>query len=102
MSDTDRQAAADAGARQISHRHVEHAVRYHPPSDLARLAHEQLRREVDRLAHLIIEICPPSRETERAVDKLTDEVLAHANAAVARNHDRLTRPNADFDEWTYD
>jgi hypothetical protein len=100
--DEERQKSADLGARLIAHRHVTHAVRYHPPSDLARLAHEQLRRQVEDLAHTIIEICPPGRETERAIDKLLDEVLAHANAAVARNHGRLTPPDSDDGkEWTY-
>jgi hypothetical protein len=102
-SDAEHTAGRDARARQLLHQTLRHNIVYHPPNDVAVLAHQQLRREVERLGDLAIEICPPTPELAEAIRKLTDEVLAGFNAAVARNHDRLTAPDGDDGtEWTYE
>jgi hypothetical protein len=96
---------ADREQRRKLHARITNDVAHHPPGDLARPAHEQIRRETERLAHLYVEICPPGRELSLALTKLLDEAMAHANAAVARNHGRLTEPaehGAGLLEWSYD
>jgi hypothetical protein len=79
----------DAELREALHRRVVTDVGYHAPNDAAREAHEQIRLHTETLAHLMIDLCPPGRELSLGLTKLIDEAMAHFNAAVARNHDRL-------------
>jgi succinate dehydrogenase/fumarate reductase flavoprotein subunit len=79
----------EGSARDALHDRVNRDVLYYPPGDKAREAHDKIRAETERLAHVYIDLCPPSRELSLALTKLIDEAMAHANAAVARNHDRL-------------
>jgi hypothetical protein len=83
--------AHDQEARAILHARIANDVQYHAPDENARASHEEIREATEHLAHLYIEICPPGRELSMALTKLIDEAMAHANAAVARNHAR-TRP----------
>jgi len=71
------------------HDEVTHRVAYHAPDTAARVAHETMRGAVAELAHKAIDTCPMSLELQLALRKLTDEVLAGFNAAIARNHDRI-------------
>lgn len=64
-------------------------VQHYPPGEVAIRFHQQIRERTLELANLYIELCPPSRELSLALTKLVDEAMAHANAAVARNHDQL-------------
>lgn len=70
---------------------VENDTAYHAPDDTAKVAHELLRDETLRLARLFVDVCPMGRELSLALTKLVDEAMAHANAAVARNHAGLDR-----------
>jgi hypothetical protein len=85
---------SDLEARTQLHARTIRDVKYHPPDDRARAAHELLRAEIERLAHLAIEVCPPGRELSLGLTDLVDGALMHFNAAVARNHDRLRDPSA--------
>jgi len=71
------------------HDQVTHRIAYHAPDIAARVAHETMRGAVAELAHKAIDTCPVSPELYEALRKLTDEVLAGFNAAIARNHDRI-------------
>lgn len=68
---------------------LEKDVAYHPPDDIARIAHGLVREETLLLARLYVDICPAGRELSLALTKLVDEAMAHANAAIARNHAKL-------------
>lgn len=79
----------DEAEKERLHDRINRDVPHYPPTDKAIEAHERIRTETARLAHLYVDLCPPSRELSLALTKLLDEAMAHANAAVARNHDRL-------------
>jgi hypothetical protein len=76
-------------SKQDLHDRVDHDVQYWPPDDKARSAHEQVRAATVDLAHLYIDLCPEGQELSLALTKLIDEAMAHANAAIARHHDKL-------------
>lgn len=63
---------------------IEKAFRYHPPMPGQGRRYEQIREEAKELAVTIATLTPPSREQSIALTKL-EEVVAFANAAIARN-----------------
>jgi len=76
-------------AKQELHDRIDRDVRYYPPGEKAVELHNRIRVATANLAHIYVEICPEGRELSLALTKLIDEAMAHANAAVARNHDKL-------------
>ena len=68
----------------MSDQEIEKRFTYHPPKEGQPRKYGELRAAVKDLAYLICDHCPPSRERERALDKL-DEVVMLANAAIARH-----------------
>lgn len=65
-------------------------TRYYPPlSEQAGWAHEAVRAATAAYGEILLGNCPPSEELYAALRKLTDEVMAHANAAIARHGDRI-------------
>lgn len=76
-------------SKQELHKRVDNDVDYHAPNNKAIAAHGRIREATRNLAHVYVEVCPEGRELSLALTKLIDEAMAHANAAVARNHDRL-------------
>lgn len=86
------------------HERVDRHVAYHPPGTLAKPAHELVRRATAQYAHMLIDICPEGRELSLTLTKLIDETMAHANAAIARNHEGLSADSIRYwtdrvDEW---
>lgn len=57
---------------------------YHPPKGDQSARYERIRTAAHDLAILLVESCPVSREQSLALTKL-DEVVMHANSAIARN-----------------
>lgn len=57
---------------------------YHAPKDGQAERYGVMRAEAGKLARLICEMTPPSREQSTALTKL-EEVVFWANAAIARN-----------------
>jgi hypothetical protein len=79
----------DNQERHDLHVRIDRDVRHYPPGAKAVEAHERIRAATAALAHEYVDLCPPGRELSLALTKLLDEAMAHANAAVARNADRL-------------
>jgi hypothetical protein len=75
--------------RGVMHEQLERRVRHYAPDDAAIRAHQAMRSAVAELGHRAIDQCPVCPELHEALRKLTDEVLAGFNAAIARNHHRL-------------
>lgn len=72
----------------------DHAKRfnYHPPSnDEIKRRHEVARTRLREVADEIGSLLPPSRELSLFVTKL-EEAMFWANAAIARNHDKISDP----------
>lgn len=65
-------------------RQIEKRFTHHPPKEGQPERYEVIREEAKRLAYLIVEKTPPSREQSLALTRL-EEVVFHANAAIARN-----------------
>jgi len=63
---------------------LENNFTYHAPNEEQRLRYMFLREDGKAYAYDILRYCPPSRERERALEKL-DEVVMLANAAMTRN-----------------
>lgn len=59
---------------------------YHAPKPDQQPRYREIRSEAQLLAHIILTSCPVSRERATALTKL-DEVVMHANAAIARHED---------------
>lgn len=76
-------------SKQELHARIGRDVQYYPPDAKAVEAHNRIRTATANLAHVYVEVCPEGRELSMALTKLIDEAMAHANAAVARNHDKL-------------
>jgi hypothetical protein len=73
-----------------AHEHLVERVKHHPPASQAAIdAHQAVREATVAFGRVLIETCPVGVELEAALFKLTDEVMAHANAAIARHGDRL-------------
>lgn len=84
----DSEAAKHWRERALAH--LEDRVSHHPPASQAAIdAHQAVRRATVAFGEVLIETCPEGVELEAALFKLTDEVMAHANAAIARHGDRL-------------
>lgn len=71
-------------------RHLRHIYTYHPPSKAAIPKFTKIREAALELALLLAELCPDSFELETAQLKL-EEVVMHANAAIARNECSVMR-----------
>lgn len=63
---------------------IEKNFTYHAPVGVQIERYETLREEAKKLAHLINDYCPISREKALAFTKL-EEAVMWANAAIARN-----------------
>ncbi len=67
---------------------IDNNFTYHKPSDETAATYELIRHEGRRLAHLIDDECPTSREKSLALTKL-EETVMWANASIARNSKQL-------------
>lgn len=63
---------------------IENNFRYHAPKEHQAKRYEFVRNEFRKLANLLIEQCPESRELSVAMTNLEDANM-WANAAIARN-----------------
>ncbi len=91
MSD-DYRMPEDARAhwRQRASDHLRERVKHYPPASQAAIdAHQAVRAATVVFGQVLIDTCPEGVELEAALFKLTDEVMAHANAAIARHGNRL-------------
>ncbi len=62
-----------------------HRFTYHPPRvDQAIYRYKVIRSQALKLANVLVDCCPDSRELRTSLTKL-DEVVFFANAAIARN-----------------
>lgn len=57
---------------------------YHAPKPGQAERYGQIRDSGKALAELVLQLCPPSRETSLALTKI-EEAIFWANAAIARN-----------------
>jgi hypothetical protein len=62
----------------------ENNFKYHSPSDKKLHYYSEIRNHAKRMAYLIDERCPNSREKSLALTKL-EECAMWANASIARN-----------------
>lgn len=63
---------------------IENNFTYHTPKDDQPERYQRIREEMKRLAYLVHELCPDSRERSLALTKL-EEASMWANASIARN-----------------
>jgi len=71
------------------HARVENDLTLHPPKHPAIIeAMEAVRAHGKGLAHLLIDVCPESRELSLALTDV-EHATQHAIAALARNQDRV-------------
>lgn len=63
---------------------VERDFTYHPPKPEQQSKYAAIRDKAKELALLIVDLTPESREQSLAITSLED-VVAKANAAIARN-----------------
>ena len=66
---------------------VHNRFSYHPPTGNQAERYERLRGEARRLALLIVELCPHSRERSLALTEL-QSVTMWANASIACNENK--------------
>jgi len=66
---------------------IQRRATYHPPTDVAKKWHEQVRETYSHAAQFTNQL-PDGRENSVAQTKL-EEWMFWANAAIARNHDKL-------------
>lgn len=67
---------------------IEQRIIYHPPNEMAVAKHTAIRKTIgDATIHFANEL-PEGREASLAITKL-EEAMFWANAAIARNHDKL-------------
>ena len=62
---------------------IEHNFKYHTPDKDQLEKYNQIRTKAKKLAYLINDICPISRERSLAMTKL-EETMMWANASIAR------------------
>lgn len=100
MPDSDLPRTTDEAARAMNatatagavdpvaqlHDRVERDFRYHAPRPDQLPKYELLRDTARHLAHVMVDLVPPSRELSRALSSLEDAVM-QANSGIAR-HDR--------------
>ncbi|KIX13793.1 Acb2/Tad1 domain-containing protein [Dethiosulfatarculus sandiegensis] len=67
----------------MEHRELMNRFTYHAPKEGQPEKYEAMRAEALKLAELVNDSCPESREKSLALTKL-DEVVFWANAAIAR------------------
>lgn len=67
-----------------THQEIENDFTYHAPKGDQVQRYAQLRDKAKELAHLIVDLCPYSKETRQALDLLNLSTMS-ANAAIARN-----------------
>lgn len=67
---------------------IDSRINYHPPSERAQQLHQQARGLVRQTMIELNANLPDCRETALVMTKL-EEALFWANAAIARNHDRI-------------
>ena len=63
---------------------LENRFTYHKPSGTQPQRYEQIRSEGKKLAQLLLDLCPESRELSLALTEL-ETSLFWANASIARN-----------------
>ena len=74
----------DPNQNQARNDDLEKRFTYHPPKEGQPKKYEAIRFEAKRLAYLLSNFCPHSRELSLALTHLEDAVM-WANAAIARN-----------------
>ena len=68
---------------KLMNKTIENNFMYHVPKEGQPQKYEMLREEAKKLAYIIEELCPSSREKSLAVTKL-EEAIMWANASIAR------------------
>jgi hypothetical protein len=63
---------------------IENNFTYHKPKDNQPQKYEELRNAGKRMAYLISNLCPDSRDKSLAITNL-EQVIMWANASIARN-----------------
>lgn len=67
----------------FSQEELENRFTYHAPTEGQPEKYQMIREGAKTLAHMIVAMCPPSRETALSITNL-EEVVFWANAAIAR------------------
>ena len=65
-------------------KYIENTFMYHPPKEDQPKRYEILRSDAKRLATVILDLCPESRERSIALTHLETAVM-FGNAAISRN-----------------
>lgn len=75
-----------SGEKDLTDRYstITNRFTYHSPTEQQIVTYATIRRQAKELAFLIEEFCPDSDEKTTALTRL-DEVVMHANAAIARH-----------------
>ena len=68
----------------IDYERLEKDFTYHAPKDNQSAKYEMIRSDAKDFARMVMDFCPPSRETSLALTKI-EEAVFWANAAIARN-----------------
>ena len=75
----------------VTNKDLHHRFSHHPPTDESIEKHSTVREECLLLAYSLNELLPEGREKSTALTKL-EEVMMHANAAIARNQGKPKLP----------
>lgn len=73
---------------KLSETEIHERCTYHPPTELAKIAHEMVNETIEMAMLRFNLTIPDGRELSLAFTKL-EEARHWANAAIARNHARL-------------
>jgi hypothetical protein len=65
-------------------KYIENTFMYHAPKNDQPTRYEIIRSDAKRIATVLLELCPESRERSLALTKL-EEAIFWANASIARN-----------------
>lgn len=75
-------------------RQLSHVFTYHPPQGDQIQRYAELREAGKTLAFYVAELCPPSRERDIAIERISEAIM-HANAAIARHEFFTGLPHGD-------
>ena len=64
---------------------LDNRFKHHTPTQSKIMKHEVVRARCRDLATTLVDVCPPSRECNKAIEHL-EEVMMWSNAAIARHN----------------
>lgn len=73
---------------KLTRTEIDSRITYHPPSERAKVLHDSVRTTIGDAMERFANQLPDTRETSIVMTKL-EEAMFWANAAIARNHDKI-------------